>query len=180
MPGNTHPVKRCWWGVAQLKKIDDYQGFSWKMLRSLQCMELSDLGWVVRQEADLTLFLNSTAFIEFVGMKVRIRERFAPKERDKTRPGQLWFCQVTGIYSSGGGLGLVLCSGPIRKSTHQLKYLNFWGSHIKVAIQDLSIHGSLRPLEGESQTWKRSRKDSRVTPGGVQPQAAHMPTTQFR
>lgn len=41
---------------------------------------------MVRQEADLTLFLNSTAFIEFVGMKVRIRERFAPKERDKTRP----------------------------------------------------------------------------------------------
>ena len=122
---------------------------------------------MVRQEADLTLFLNSTAFIEFVGMKVRIRERFAPKERDKTRPGWLWFCQVTGIYSSGGGLGLILCSGPIRKSTHQLKYLNFWGSHIEVATQDLSIHGSLRPLEGESQTWKRSQKDSQVTPGGV-------------
>ena len=51
---------------------------------------------MVRQEADLTLVLNLAAFIEFVRMKVkRISERFAPKERNKTCPGWLWFCQVT-------------------------------------------------------------------------------------
>ena len=74
---------------------------------------------MVRQAADLTLFLNSTASIEFVRVKVgRISERFAPKERDKTHPGWLWFCQVTGIYSSGRGLVLILCSGLIKKPTH--------------------------------------------------------------
>ena len=73
---------------------------------------------MVRQAADLTLFLNSTASIEFVRVKVkRISERLAPKEREKMRPGWLWFCQVTGIYSSGRGLVLILYSGLIRKPT---------------------------------------------------------------
>ena len=36
------------------------------------------------------LFLSSTAFIDFVEIKVRrIYESFAPKNRDKTPPGQV-------------------------------------------------------------------------------------------
>jgi hypothetical protein len=43
---------------------------------------------VVTEEADLTLFLSSTAFTEFVRIKVwRMYESLAPKERDKTPPG---------------------------------------------------------------------------------------------
>ena len=50
---------------------------------------------MVRQEADLTLFLNLTAFIKFVRIKVRkIHESFALKKRDKT-PGLFRFSQVT-------------------------------------------------------------------------------------
>ena len=46
--------------------------------------------------ADLTLFFNLTAFIEFVRIKVRkIHESFALKKRDKTPPGQFQFSQVT-------------------------------------------------------------------------------------
>ena len=92
---NTQPVERYWSGAsternrgipgAQLKR---YWGHSivgdWMILA--ECIG-KRLIWH---------FLNSAVFIEFVGIKVRkVHESFAPKRRDRTPPGQLWFSQVT-------------------------------------------------------------------------------------
>ena len=66
-------------------------------------------------------FLTLAALIEFVGIKVKVLHEsiFAPKKRDKTPPGRLWFSLVTEKFNGGGGgQGLTPCSGPIGKSIH--------------------------------------------------------------
>ena len=51
---------------------------------------------MVKEEADLTLFLNLTAITELFRVKVRrIYESSALKKRDKTPPGRFHFSQVT-------------------------------------------------------------------------------------
>ena len=44
----AHPVERYWVEGIDWKKIKEYLGLDWKMLRSLHCRGLNGLGWVVK------------------------------------------------------------------------------------------------------------------------------------
>ena len=113
MPGNTHIVEIYWgWGgLNWKKKIKEYIGLGWKMPRSLHCRGLNGLGWVVKQEVDLTLPWFHCPY-RICRDKRRINWIFALKKRDKNPPCWFWFFRDGWeVCRSGGGLVLILCSG---------------------------------------------------------------------
>ena len=104
-------------------------------------------------------------------MKVKIlHESFSPKKRDKTPLGQLWFSQTFTLINLQAWWKLRLQTMHwSHKETH---------SWIKTLVcprvtnknwpfSDLSTHGGLRLLVGETEVCKTSSNDTGVTPEEV-------------
>ena len=137
---------------------------------SVQCRDLSGFGWVVTEEADLTLFLSSTAFTD-KSVDKSVENIWELSSKGKGQDSS-WLVTIVSydweIYGRGWGLVPIPCSGPIGKRTYYFKILAPPGVTQKNwPFSDQSTQGDLRLSDGKSEAQNRRWNESGVTPGGV-------------